>query len=328
MPSLSRFSTQLLAAALAAVLTASSAVALAQDPSALSAAQALVDEGNRAAAAGDYQTALDRFSAAYARYKSPPILLNIATAMRRLGRNAEAGDLYERYLREPGANPQRMDEVRRELGDIDASVGRITISSADPRGRVWLDGRLLPGFPNGGTIRVEPGEHTVAGGREAAVVSEVVRIEARNTRTVWLRAPGMVPVVPAAPAYDEPPPPRRLRVRRPMSGQRIAGIVLDAVGGLGIATGFGLGIAGLGVQQSANDHCLGGGDACEPRALQLEAQARHIGQAATVCLGAGAGVLIAGLIVGGTAPRYDTGSSERGPRVAFGPGSIVVEGSW
>ena len=328
MPFLPRSSTHLLSAALAALLTASSTVALAQDPAALSAAQALVDEGNRAASAGDFQTALDRFSAAYARYKSPPILLNIATAMRRLGRNAEAGDLFARYLREPGANPQRVGDVRRQLGEIDSMVGKLTISSTDPGARVWLDGHLLPGFPNGGTVRVEPGEHTVAGGREAAVVSEVVRVEARDSRTVWLRTPGVAPRAPAV-VYDEPPPPpqRRRSMRRPMSGQRIAGIVLDTVGGLGIATGFGLGIGALGVQGSANDHCLGGGNACEPRALQLEAQARHIGQAATVCLGVGAGVLVTGLIIGGTAPRYDVGS-RRGPRVAVGPGSIVVEGSW
>ena len=30
---------------------------------------------------------------------------------------------------------------------------------------VWLDGRELPGFPSGATVRVEPGQHVVAEAR-------------------------------------------------------------------------------------------------------------------------------------------------------------------
>lgn len=336
MPFSHRFHRRFLAAALAALLGAGATTAHAQDPN-MAAAQELTDAGNRAAAAGDFTTALERFNAAYARYQSPAVLLNIGLSLRRLGRHAEAGNIFDRYLREPGSNPQRVDDVRRQLGEIDATVGRLTISLADPSARIWLDGRELPGFPNGGTLRVDPGDHTVAAGRAGPELSEVVRVEPRATCTVLLGsaapapAPVMVPAPPPDPALVEVPdaePPRR----RSMSGQRIAGVVLDTVGGLGIATGIGLGIAALSVQQASNRHCLGGGDACEPRAFELERQARGLGQAASICLGAGAGVLVTGLIVGATARRYDTGSTGKRPRVGLGfapgGGSITVEGSW
>lgn len=331
MASLHGFRKGFVSAALAAFLLTSATGARAQDPAAVAAAQALVDDGNRAASAGDFQTALDRFSAAYVRYKSPNILLNIATALHKLHRYAEAGNLYERYLRDPGASPQRIEDVSRRLAEIDAVVARLTISTAEPNARIWLDGRELPGFPSGGTIRVDPGEHTVAAGRTSADISQVVRVEARDTRTVWLGGAG--PVAPAPrvvmvevpPAPDGEPPPRR--VRRSMSGQRIAGVVLDVVGGLGIATSLGLGITALVIHEDANDHCLDRGAACEPRALTLEKQSRGFARATDITLGAGAAVLLTGIIVGATAPRYDVGSS-RGPRVAVGPGSISLEATW
>lgn len=300
----------------------------------LPAAQALLDEGNRYAASGDYAAALSRFNAAYAEYPGANILLNIGAALRRLGRHAEAGTVYERFLRDPSANPAKVPEIQRALAEIDGTVARVTITIGEPGARLWVDGREISGFTSGGAIRLDPGEHTLAAGRGAPTLSQGVRVAPGESRSIVLGGPAAAPVVAPPPAVVDvetpPPPARRYRWMNP---QRAVGIALDVVGALGLATGVGLGSAAIAISQSASSHCLGGGAACEPRALELERESKAFGQATSVCFGAGAAVLIAGLIVGGTAPRYDTvARADRAPRVGFasmpGGGLLTVEGSW
>lgn len=330
-----RFSALCLSLTLAAITAAP--VARADLP----AAQALLDEGNRAAASGDYGTALSRFNAAYAQYPGANILLNIGTALRRLGRHAEAGTVYERYLRDPGANPDRIPEIERALAEIDGSVSRVTISIGEPGARLWVDGREIGGFVSGGAVRLDPGEHTLGAGRGTPTILQTVRVGAGESRSIVLggpaAAPAMAPVIVPGPAVayaEEPEPPMRPR-RRAMSPQRAVGIALDVVGAVGMATGIGLGCAAIAIESAASDHCLGGGAACEPRGLELTQQAKVYGQATSAAFGIGGALLIAGLIVGGTAPRYDTSASPaRSPRVGFGFGSVrgggllTLEGSW
>lgn len=327
--------------------------AFAADPAALAAAQALVDEGSRAAAAGDFNAALDRFRAAYARVPSANILLNIGTALRRLGRNPEAAVAYEKYLRDPQASPERVAEIQRALAELDATVARVTIGAGDPGARIWVDGSELVGFGMGGTVRLSPGDHVIAGGRAGPLASENVRVAAGEVRSVYLKLtppPAAAPAVPfapgAAPGVAAPPggapmvvmvqddDRRERRARRPMSPQKIAAATLDIVGGLSLATGMGLGIAALVMSRDASDHCLDGGAACEPRALELERDAGRFGKASSILLGTGAGLLLTGIILQAAdrSARYDDARAARIPRVGLaagkGSGFVTVEASW
>lgn len=308
-------------------------------------AQVLLDQGRRAVAARDDATAVDRFREAYARYPSPAVLPELGAALRRQGRDPEAAVVYERFLRDPGPSGARVAEVRRALAEIDAAVARVTVSADDPSARVWIDGAFLEGFAPGGMLRLAPGEHTVAVGHEAPLLTETIRVAPGEARSVFLRVPAASPLPPGPPGIlpprppsgmapaGEPEPPEAYEApprRRSGSMNPVKGVAItfDVLGGLGIATGFGLGIAALVIDFSASDHCLDRGAACEPRALELQNQARTFGRAGGIVAGAGGGLLVTGLILGAVARSLRDGAGPARARVALGPGFVGLEGSW
>jgi len=328
-----RIRQRFLAATLVALTVASAAPARAQPAGDFAGAQALLDEGNRAATAGDFAAALERFRAAYARYKSPNILLNIGTALRRLGRGPEAAVVYEKYLRDPGASPERAAEIRRAIGEIDTTVGRVTIGATDTGAHVWIDGSELLGFASGGTVRLAPGQHTVAAGRDAPLASEVIRVQAGEARSVFLRLPQASPPAPRVLVVTRPER-RARRPRRAMGPLKITGVVFDVVGGLGLAGSIGAGTAALVIDHDASRHCLDRGPACEPRALELERDAQAASRAASILVGVGSGLLITGLILGAvdSGVRYDEARARSLPRVGCAPapggGFVTLGATW
>jgi hypothetical protein len=253
----------------------------------------------------------DRIRAAYAARRDPAILLDLAASLRRLGRNAEAATIYDEYRRNPAADPARAAEVQRALADIDASyVGRLQISFDDPAASVWLDGRPLPGFTSGSTVRVDPGEHQVTAARgPMPPIATTVRVGARESRTVELRmgtyipptAPLPPPVVVVAPPPPAPGPTQP-------DGTRVAGTVLIVVGSLGFAAGAIAGFTALGLDAESRAHCLGGGRACDQAGVDYQQQSRASGVACTVGLGAGGALLLTGIILRAVSGRHSTGT--------------------
>lgn len=90
------------------------------DPAVVATAQAFVDQGNEAFRAGDYVTALHRYTDAWSLLPAPNMLIIIGLAMLRLGRFQDASYRFQRYLRE---NPQ--GERRGQAQDLlaEAQVG-------------------------------------------------------------------------------------------------------------------------------------------------------------------------------------------------------------
>lgn len=188
-------------------------MALAQTPGELE-ARTLFKEGNRRLEAGEYSEALDLYRAAYARYPSPKILLNLGTVLRQLARHAEAAETYEKYLADPGADPARIAEVKQVLADLHSRVGRLSLKVNEAGARVALDGKALGETPAISLIRVEPGTHSVVAEKSGFVTAFAsVSVAAGEERVVTLTlvpqapaptvAPSVVPVVSSAP---EPAP--------------------------------------------------------------------------------------------------------------------------
>lgn len=136
---------------------------------------------------GEHALALERFQRAYEVYPSPKILLNIGTTYKKLGRYAESAETYERYLRGPGADQARKDEVERELAEAEAHVARLRIEVNVAGARVLVDGHLVT-LADGETVRVDPGAHSVVAekeGYEPRTVS-LFAVKAKETRAVRL----------------------------------------------------------------------------------------------------------------------------------------------
>lgn len=300
--------------------------------------RALLDEAARAAQAGDHATALDRFRAAYARYKSAAILLNIGTALHRLGRYPEAAIAYEQYLRDPAVNPDRIADVRRALADVEGRVARVTVGASDPEARVWVDGAALTGFAMGGTLRLSPGEHVIAAGREGPMASERVRVAAGEARSVFLKLaaspalppPAPVPIV-VIPGPPGPEPPPSVVVVESGNGGQVATGLLVGVGGLAFAGGLISGLYALVRNQDASRHCLDGGAACDAEGVRIDKQVKVAANISSVTLGVGSALLITGAIVG-AATRTRGRAAATLPRVAVTPiaggAFAALEASW
>ncbi len=163
----------------------------ADDEAAKKEARALLQGGNKLREGGDLAGALALFESAYARYPSAKILINIGTTLRDLKREADAANVYARYLAAPDVGTDRVKEVQRILAELDRSLGQLTITIEPADAEVAIGGGpfvaagLLPRWrvaPGVVTVRArkdgwEPSEATatVKKGKTAAVTVRLVK---------------------------------------------------------------------------------------------------------------------------------------------------------
>ena len=167
-------------------LAATSSLAVAQEPGALTEARSRVAAGEDAFGREDYDAALTEFERAYELVGEHPsrylILYNIARSHERLFHYDEALNYYRRYLDEGGEQATDRDEVETVLRTLDGMLGTLNIHS-NVDAAIWLDGRHIGEAPN--SIRVAVGRHTVelrASGYLSA--QQDVQLPARTTETL------------------------------------------------------------------------------------------------------------------------------------------------
>lgn len=260
----------------------------------------LLKEGNQFVGDGDYLAALERFRAAYELYPSPKILINLGTTLRQLGRNVEAAETYEAYVRHPEADPKRRASIERIIADVDAVLGHLRVEVKPEGASVRLDGKPLPEERLGVSIRIDPGEHTVMAekpGMPAAV--ETVRIERGQEKLVRLVVSPAKPVV----------------VDKTSPVQRNVGFVVGAVGALGLGAGTAFGLLARSTNEEAAGHCLGGGSRCDATGVDLGSRALTWSYLSTASLAVGGAALVAGIVTVATAPS----AKPSAPRVGLGP---------
>jgi hypothetical protein len=187
-------------------------------------AQSLVLSGVKLIDAHDYLGALAVFKDAYARFPSAKILLNIGTAERLLGRNADAANAYQRYIDAADADPTKAASARAALADLDKLVGHldITVSPTDAEIQIG-DDEWLPAA-SWKQARVEAGPFTVrarkTGFETAAQSASVEAGQHAKVELALVATPAEAPTpappsagtplsVDAQPAPPPEPPPSR-----------------------------------------------------------------------------------------------------------------------
>lgn len=176
-------------------------------PQAKATAQGLLNEGSRLYGEGDYASALDKFSAAYAAYPSPKLMFNIGQTNRDLGRPVEALRAFEKFLVDAlDASPETTAGARSSLAELREKLGRIRIDCPTSDTEVSIDGKSVGMTPLSEPIWATPGRHQVTANRaRAAPAIEIVDVSAGALHTVTLElhvlaVPVIVaPVAPVAP---------------------------------------------------------------------------------------------------------------------------------
>lgn len=127
--------------------------------------KAKVENGKKAFARGDYESAIQEFKAAFAIKATPAVLFNVAKSYERLARYEEAIDFYQQYLDlDPNATdrPDVEEVVRRLKKSIRERFQELSVSSDPPGADIYLDDRNtgLQGQTNF-RFKVAPGPHTL-----------------------------------------------------------------------------------------------------------------------------------------------------------------------
>lgn len=263
-------------------------------------AQLLFAQGNELAGEGDFAAALEKFRAAYEIYPSVKILLNIGTSLRQIGRNAEARETYERYMREPDANPARVKELERIVREIDNLVGILRIEVSEPGARLRVDGRDLSGARMPLVLRVDPGDHTISADKPGfSAVVETVTVGPRQERFVSLKLlrPGTTVVV--RPTVDDTG-----------STQRTVAFALGGVGVAGIAVGGVFGVLSKMKNDEAAEHCMAE-TRCDREGVALGETAESHATVSTIAFAAGGVALAAAITLLVSAPKRDKAARGR-----------------
>lgn len=219
-------------------------------------AQRLLQEGFQHLDEGESAAALGYFRDAYATFPRANLLLNIASALRQLGKNAESASVYRRYLTDPDASNARREQVERILREIALVVGMVRIAVGSADATVLLDGQSV----SGGAVRlveVDIGPHTVIAiiqGKPRAV--ETVHVFAGREASLVLR-------------LEKEAPPRFVVVKEGLPPIQIAGFLLSALGVVGIGAGTGFGIAALKDTRDIQVYCSRDLTICTPEAEKL-----------------------------------------------------------
>ena len=212
--------------------------AFAQAPDAKAAAQKKAREGQRLAGKGDHEKALALFKEAYEMTQEPGYLYNIGIAQQALGRDVEAFNAFERFLRDvQKIPPEFVADANQRQRDLRKRIGEIELRCSQDGAQVSIDDATIGRTPVSEPVRVAPGSHRVvvqkdgfepfqaaihvAGGSKQQVEASMHPPSAAeppkqagaesNKPTARNAADPIVPVAPAGRTVDraEPPPPAR-----------------------------------------------------------------------------------------------------------------------
>lgn len=303
------------------------------------AAEALFDAGKRALADGKYPEACHKLEQSQALDPGIGTLLYLADCYERVGRTASAWATFRQAASEARAGRQAARaRVGTERADkLEGKLSKLTISVAPEdlsiegfelkRGTDKVERALF-----GVAIPVDPGSivlsasapgyktwtETVSVGADAAKVAVAVPVLEKDMDAV-APAPTPPPSAPAAAAPPSAPPPPSSAPPAADTGttgstQRTVGIVVGAVGVVGIGVGSYFGLRAYQKNHDAKDLCPGG-RCTSPDGVTYTDDARSAATVSNIGFGAGAALLAGGLILYVTAPRH----APRAASVRFAP---------
>src|SRR5690606_23728128 len=158
-----------------------------------------------------YDVALDAFERALALFDFPTLRLGRARALAGLGRFVEASEEYRTILNGELDDSEQLRRVERdadkELGEVKAKIGHVTLEVTPRDASLTLDGKQLSPAMFGVPFPIDPGEHELIASHEGHTGFEKrVHVESGATISVPVALiPSVVPQPAPQPEPERPP---------------------------------------------------------------------------------------------------------------------------
>lgn len=136
-----------------------------------------------------WDAALAEFLRSRELYPTRSATYDAALCLKRLKRNDEALDMFETLLRSfPNLPEEDKRAVKKDLVELRASVGTVSIEQTEPGAAILIDGRDRGTWPSPAPLRVLVGSHVVRVYKEGFLPFEK-RIEVASAESVEVSAP-------------------------------------------------------------------------------------------------------------------------------------------
>ena len=338
------------------------AVAAQSDPGRDAEARGLFEAGRAAFDQGRYQDALGYFDRAYQLSRRPQLLYNLGQVHDRLRHDEEALTAFQQYLKQvPGAE-NRAEVEHRIQAMRQAMYGSLHFTLSPANAEVWVDGEAKQ-LDNTGRLQVTTGSHEIlvrAEGhdelrqrmnvRGGDMIELPISLQPSDGSTPAVIAPTPTPLVTPppveAPGTEPAPTPAVVEAPAPTQPTNTMSLTPNDVpaarggstattlawvavvpAGLLLAAGTGFALLGSKEFDRVDDKCRSTCTAAERDAagetLKTYELITNVGFIGGGALAALATVLF---IVGGNSNQSEQPPAQ--PAIAFGPGSIMAQGSF
>ncbi|UQA56078.1 PEGA domain-containing protein [Polyangium aurulentum] len=207
----------------------------------------LLEDGKKAAKAGQWEKAREAFAAAYAQKPDPAIAGQLGLAELKASKPREAAEHLSIFLRDaPGASADEKQAAQKGLDDAKARLGTLFITVNVAGADVSVNGQAAGKTPLPGPVFLDPGSREIEVKKEGFEPAKELLVVAPGTETEMEVA--LAPV--AAAAEPEKPPEPKKEPEPPPAPPRPKWQTYGMIGGAGL-TALGLGL-GIGLTVAAN----------------------------------------------------------------------------
>ena len=249
------------------------------------------------------------------------------------GRVASAWILYVDVAEsaKTSGQPEKEKAARARAEAVAARVPKLQIEVAPSNAgaEIKRDGALVPKIQWGVPLPVDPGKHVVSASAPGKKAFEGA-IDVRESEVVTLVVPALLAAPPASLASASPPvgaPPASAPA--PASGdasaspRKTVGLVVGAVGVVGLGVGVALGLAAKSKMNGVGADCVG--DRCDPAGIDARKSAVGTANLGTVIGGIGLLAVAGGAVLWLTAPSPEKKESAY---LAPIPGGVALGGAF
>jgi len=270
-------------------------------------AEALFEEAQSLMKKGDLGSACPKFAASQKLDPAVGTLINLATCYERQGKTASAWASFHEVAisAQRAGQDDRAKFATKRAADLEKKLSRVVIKvTGNASGlEVRLDGTVVDSSEWGSALPLDPGQHAIdvsAPGKRKWSTTVDVGTDAMRTEVAVPTLADEIITTPEKPVVAEIEPPPAPSSSSPL---RPIGLVVGAVGLVGVGVGFGFGINAKSKNDEALAHCPQSPKCNDQQGVDLTNDAKASATAATISVIVGGVLLATGITLFLVAPH-------------------------